>query len=343
LALDVRIAEIDQRPAPVPPEAYDPSGIEGRIAALELRIGKIDDQVEPEPVAALPVPEVAPQPAPEVVVEDVPTGEAASPQVIVLAASEAWVQVRDGRRKIFEGTLPAGGQFTLPEKMGEPLLRAGNARAVYVLMRGVAYGPVGGSRRVVKNFLLNAENIESRLPPANADDPEGRAARVAALEAMGVESTNLPLTPDPAVVGVQTEAPAGLGMPSAPVLPVLDLPGMTLPETVQAGPIVLPDEPAPAGSGKVIIHAVDAAWIRVRDGSRVIFEGTLPVGGQFELPVEMDKPLLRAGNAGSVYVLVGDVAYGPMGRSSRMVKNIFLRPTDIETRFPKADGVVPGK
>ena len=93
----------------------------------------------------------------------------------------------------------------------------------------------------------------------------------------------------------------------------------------------------------MIIHAAEAAWIRVRDGSRVIFEGTLPVGGQFELPVEMDEPLLRAGNAGSVYVLVGDVAYGPMGRSSRMVKNIFLRPTDIETRFPKADGVVPGK
>ena len=106
-------------------------------------------------------------------------------------------------------------------------------------------------------------------------------------------------------------------------------------------------EAVPAGPPKVIIHATDAAWIRVRDGDvAVIFEGTLAAGGQFEIPERVAEPLLRAGNAGSVYVLIDGAPYGPVGGSGSVIKNLSLRAADIERRIPQASaeaiGVDPG-
>ncbi|MEE8454645.1 MAG: RodZ domain-containing protein [Limibaculum sp.] len=106
-------------------------------------------------------------------------------------------------------------------------------------------------------------------------------------------------------------------------------------------------EAVPAGPPKVIVHATDAAWIRVRDGDDVvIFEGILAAGGQFEIPERVTAPLLRAGNAGAVYVLIDGAPYGPVGSSDRVVKNLSLRAADIESRFPQASaaaiGVDPG-
>ena len=107
-------------------------------------------------------------------------------------------------------------------------------------------------------------------------------------------------------------------------------------------------EAVPAGPPKVIVHATDAAWIRVRDGDAVvIFEGILAAGGQFEIPERVTAPLLRAGNAGAVYVLIDGAPYGPVGSSARVVKNLSLRAADIESRFPQASaaaiGVDPGR
>ncbi|MHA1527420.1 MAG: helix-turn-helix domain-containing protein [Alphaproteobacteria bacterium] len=104
---------------------------------------------------------------------------------------------------------------------------------------------------------------------------------------------------------------------------------------------------APAGPPKVIIHATDAAWIRVRDGdAAVIFEGTLAAGERFEIPARFTEPVLRAGNAGALYVLVDGAPYGPVGSSDRVVKNLSLRAADIERRIPQASaaaiGIVPG-
>ena len=98
-----------------------------------------------------------------------------------------------------------------------------------------------------------------------------------------------------------------------------------------------PVEGVPAGPPKVIIHATDTAWIRVSDGNAaVIFEGTLAAGGQFELPQRITAPLLHAGNAGSVYLLIDGVPYGPVGGSGRVVKKLSLRAADIELRVPQA-------
>lgn len=91
-----------------------------------------------------------------------------------------------------------------------------------------------------------------------------------------------------------------------------------------------------AAPPRVVLHATDAAWIRVRDGEAVIFEGTLPPGGEYEVPVRAGAPLLRAGNAGALYVLVNGAPYGPVGSSAQVLKNLSLRAGDITGQVPSA-------
>ena len=97
----------------------------------------------------------------------------------------------------------------------------------------------------------------------------------------------------------------------------------------------------------MVIHATGAAWIRVSDvDAAVIFQGTLAAGGRYEVPERVTAPLLRAGNAGSVYLLIDGAPYGPLGGPGSVIKNLSLRAADIERRVPQASaeaiGVDPG-
>jgi len=87
----------------------------------------------------------------------------------------------------------------------------------------------------------------------------------------------------------------------------------------------------------VLVVTNGEAWIQVTDGGRLLFEGTLPAGGTYEVPADAAAPRLRAGNAGAVFLKVGDAAYGPLGRPRRVVRNVSLLPEDIEQGVPKAD------
>jgi hypothetical protein len=114
-----------------------------------------------------------------------------------------------------------------------------------------------------------------------------------------------------------------------------------------ADPVPAVTAAAPSGPPLIFIHATDAAWIRVNDGdAAIIFEGTLAAGSRFEIPERVATPLLRTGNAGAIYVLIGKAAYGPVGRSGSVISNLSLRPADIESRIPEASteaiGAAPG-
>jgi hypothetical protein len=102
-------------------------------------------------------------------------------------------------------------------------------------------------------------------------------------------------------------------------------------------------EAVPAGPPKIVVHATHAAWIRVRDGEdAVVFQGTLDAGGQYVIPDRIAAPLLRAGNAGAVYVLVDGAPYGPVGGSGSVIKNLSLRAADIATLVPEANAEAIG-
>ena len=84
----------------------------------------------------------------------------------------------------------------------------------------------------------------------------------------------------------------------------------------------------------VNVVARQPAWVRIylADGN-VLFEKILQTGETYTLPLDVEAPLLRAGNSGSVYLLVNDAAYGPVGRGTSVAKNVSLVPTDIAVAF----------
>lgn len=96
----------------------------------------------------------------------------------------------------------------------------------------------------------------------------------------------------------------------------------------------------PLAAAPINIVAVEDAWLRVRDGeAKTLFTGILGAGDRFILPPDAEAPVLRAGNAGAVYLVVGDAAFGPLGAGPVVAKNVQLTPEAIRAAYPVADDV----
>jgi cytoskeletal protein RodZ len=89
---------------------------------------------------------------------------------------------------------------------------------------------------------------------------------------------------------------------------------------------------------EVVLFAVRPSWVRVRgaDGT-VLFEKILDAGEQYVLPQTEEPPLLRAGNAGSVYFAVNGQTIGPAGNGPDVVKNLDLSASSLIASFEAAD------
>ncbi len=89
---------------------------------------------------------------------------------------------------------------------------------------------------------------------------------------------------------------------------------------------------------EVVLFAVRPSWVRVSsaDGT-VLFEKILDSGEQYVLPKTEEPPLLRAGNAGSVYFAVNGENFGPAGQGPSVVKNVIMAPTALKEAFMVAD------
>ncbi len=113
--------------------------------------------------------------------------------VDVLALEDAWVRVRDGERRVlFTGILGPGEHFTLPADAAAPELRAGNAGAVYIVVDGEAFGPLGSGPEVAKNVDLSADAIRAAYPRAAhvaaPPPPPARAAEAPSEGAVALRS-----------------------------------------------------------------------------------------------------------------------------------------------------------
>ncbi|WP_340108530.1 helix-turn-helix domain-containing protein [Pikeienuella sp. HZG-20] len=165
---------------PVSPRDGPISSIDPRSAgiyAVPAAVVVADAQIEP------PVEHVL------AAVDETPAAEIAAsalsapPQgVDVYATEDAWVRVRDGERRVlFTGILGPGERFTLPEGASAPQLRAGNAGAVYILVDGTAFGPLGDGPEVAKNVDLKPDAVRALYPAAVNFSAPPRADREANL------------------------------------------------------------------------------------------------------------------------------------------------------------------
>lgn len=93
-----------------------------------------------------------------------------------------------------------------------------------------------------------------------------------------------------------------------------------------------------ADAADVAVFAVRPAWVRIQsaDGT-VIFEKILDTGEHYVLPKTEQAPVMRSGNAGSVYFAVNGAAYGPAGDGPSVVKNVALSQDAVLENFALAD------
>ena len=93
-----------------------------------------------------------------------------------------------------------------------------------------------------------------------------------------------------------------------------------------------------AEAAEVAVFAVRPSWVRIQsaDGT-VIFEKILDAGEHYVLPKTEQAPVMRTGNAGSVYFAVNGTAYGPSGDGPSVVKNVALSQDALTEVFALAD------
>jgi hypothetical protein len=110
---------------------------------------------------------------------------------------------------------------------------------------------------------------------------------------------------------------------------------MTIAEAVELVVARAEAAPAPAPKG-ITLHAAEDAWIRVRERDNVIFEGILNAGQSYDLPPRTDAPVLKAGNAGGIFVVVDGVPYGPLGQRGQIAREVSLLAEHIRETVPQA-------
>jgi cytoskeletal protein RodZ len=93
-----------------------------------------------------------------------------------------------------------------------------------------------------------------------------------------------------------------------------------------------------AESKGVEIIAVRASWVRVSavDGT-VIFEKILDAGESYAVPPLTQAPMLRSGNSGSVYFVIGGKTVGPAAPGAQVVKNVSLDAVSLMEIYAQAD------
>ena len=193
----------------------------------------------------------------------------------------------------------------------------------------------GGQATVPEGQTTQTAGLNSP-PSADALD---RLYRPEALDVPVLIARDGPIsTLDPREVGV---------MPGAGPQIARSAPALVQPDAIETTVNTVVADAGPAAGGvrvfgpdapEVAIFAVRPSWVRVQaaDGS-ILFEKILDAGEQYVLPATETAPLLRTGNAGSVYFAVNGTAYGPAGEGASVVSKVALAPEAISSSYAVAD------
>jgi len=124
---------------------------------------------------------------------------------------------------------------------------------------------------------------------------------------------------------------AGQPSRSAPLLA-----GQTTQAETATAPAVQVTE---ARGDELLLFAVRPSWIRVSSASgATLFEGTLNRGDSYRVDLTAETaPILRSGNAGSLYFVVNGVTFGPAGPGATVVRDVELSADAVTTGYAMAD------
>ena len=92
------------------------------------------------------------------------------------------------------------------------------------------------------------------------------------------------------------------------------------------------------GPPPIDVVAVNPAWVRIYTADNsILFEKILDAGERYRIPADVQAPLLRAGNSGSVYVMIGDQAYGPVGVKTGVARKVDLTKAAVMETYAAVD------
>jgi len=136
---------------------------------------------EPSAPAEVASTETAPQaPAPSAQAPQTQPAQANGP-VTLTATQEAWVQVKDGGKTLFEGVMAPGQTYQVPPTATAPLLKAGKPEALRITVGSSVAPPVGPAGRVAANVSLAPADLmrggnggaDATAPVAAPSAPQG--------------------------------------------------------------------------------------------------------------------------------------------------------------------------
>jgi len=284
------------------------------------------------------------------------------------AAAQGGAKGKGARKRAAKGGHPTGARDPLAQPSvsfipsdAAPLsgIEAGAIGSIAVmlaLVAGIGYGGWAVFQEVQKVQFTPVDQtpiVLSQLDPleaaiVNEDSATDAPALSEAPAAEGLERLYRPQALDVPVLAardgpIATIEPGSLGAFATDPNDTRDL--------VQAAPIFVPAPPPPLDVAEappvqvveeappdVVLFAVRPSWVRVRaaDGT-VVFEKILDAGERFVLPATEEPPVLRAGNAGSLYIQVGDDTYGPVGQGASVVRDVALSIEAVTDTYEIAD------
>jgi hypothetical protein len=87
------------------------------------------------------------------------------------------------------------------------------------------------------------------------------------------------------------------------------------------------------------IVALKPAWVRVyMPEGGILFEKILDTGQRYRLPEGVNNALMRAGNSGSVYIMVGEKMYGPVGSATGVARKVVLDAATVPDTYAFVEG-----
>lgn len=190
---------------------------------------------------------------------------------------------------------------------------------------------ISASQRSSDLAGVAAETIEEQ------DDLLGRLYRPQELSIPKMEPRDGPMASiDPDTVGVLKPQILPSPIETVSVASPITAENPNIEREFPIGPVVTVENKNPS----VEIFASRAAWVRVHlaDGT-VLFEKILEKGEIYAVPEDIENPLLRAGNSGSVYVLLDKVAYGPVGAGTAVAKQVSLSSVEVSDTFELASDI----
>lgn len=101
-------------------------------------------------------------------------------------------------------------------------------------------------------------------------------------------------------------------------------------------PVAAAPAPAPTGlankAEQVTLTAQDELWLRVHDGDKTLFQGTMKAGDHYDVPTDAAAPMIDVARPDKVAVTLNGSAVPPLGRGATPIRDVAISGAALMAR-----------